>query len=176
MKHLFPFYLLTVVGLLAQDPVPPVVTIPPVADDTIQLAFPNNGIADVLGVYELLTGKSVVKESSVFDGRPISLVTARPINTMEAIELIESTLQINGYVLTQAPDGRRVRVTLGTASQVNIPRGLVVHESADTLPNGHSMASYYLKFHKLYPSEAMSMLCSHIGLNSFGRLTPVASP
>src|SRR5688572_13013322 len=167
--------------LLAQNPVTPVprltdVAPPPIANDTIQLAFPNNGIADVLGVYELLTGKSVVKESSVFDGRPISLVTARPINTMEAIELIESSLQINGYVLTQAPDGRSVRVTLGTASQANITRGLVVHESADTLPKGHSMASYFLKLQHLDPSEATSTLWSHIGLNTFGRLTPVASP
>ena len=35
---------------------------PAAPDATIQLQFPNNGISDVLGIYELLTGKSVVKE------------------------------------------------------------------------------------------------------------------
>src|SRR6187549_1073156 len=74
---------------------------PPVAanpDDTIQLQFPNNGVGDVLGIYELLTGKSVVKESGIFDGKPISLVTSKPINQREAIELIEASLYLNGYV------------------------------------------------------------------------------
>src|SRR5689334_276239 len=136
MKHFAAYFLLSATAIVAQNSTPPP-AVPAVVDDTIQLAFPNNGISDVLGVYELLTGKSVVKESSVFDGRPISLVTAKPVTSAEAIELIESSLQLNGYVLSQAPDGRSVRVTLSTAPQANITRGLIVHESEDTLPNGH---------------------------------------
>ena len=145
-------------------------------DATIQLQFPNNGIADVLGIYELLTGRAVVKESGIFDGKPISLVTSNPITQPEAIELIESSLQLNGYVLTQAPDGRSVRVALSTVTQANLTRGLTVHQSPDELPTGHSMASYFLKLHHLDPSEAASTLWSHVGLNTFGRITPVASP
>ena len=168
MKHaatIFAICLLTAATLSAQNP-----------DATIQLQFPNNGIGDVLGIYELLTGKSVVKESGIFDGKPISLVTAKPITQPEAIELIESSLQLNGYVLTQSPDGLSVRVTLGTAPQANITRGLMVNTSPDELPAGHSMASYFLKLQHLDPSEAASTLWSHVGLNTFGRLTPVASP
>ena len=157
--------------LRAQNPAPPAAT-----EATIQLQFPNNGISDVLGIYELLTGKSVVKESGIFEGKPISLVTAKPITEAEAIELIESSLQLNGYVLTQSPDGLSVRVTLGTATQANISRGLKVNTSLDDLPTGHSMASYFLKLQHLDPSEAASTLWSHVGLNTFGRLTPVASP
>src|SRR4051794_20556269 len=70
----------------------PKLTAPNPADATIQLQFPNNGISDVLGIYELLTGKPVVKESGIFDGKPISLVTSQPITLAEAIELIESSL------------------------------------------------------------------------------------
>ena len=88
---------------------------PAATEATIQLQFPNNGISDVLSIYVLLTGTSVVKESGIFEGKPISLVTAKPIPEAEAIELIESSLQLNGYVLTQSPDGLSVRVTLGTA-------------------------------------------------------------
>jgi type II secretion system protein D len=148
----------------------------PAADATIQLQFPNNGIGDVLGIYELLTGKAVVKESGIFDGKPISLVTATPITQEEAIELIESSLQLNGYVLAQAPDGRSVRVTLSTAPQANLTRGLNVYDSIEDLPKGHSMASYLLRLQHLDPSEAASTLWSHVGLNTFGRITPVASP
>ncbi len=162
---LFALWLLTAASLPAQNP-----------DATIQLQFPNNGIGDVLGIYELLTGKAVVKESGIFDGKPISLVTAKPITQAEAIELIESSLQLNGYVLAQSPDGLSVRVTLGTATQANITRGLTVNTSPDDLPTGHSMASYFLRLQHLDPSEAASTFWSHVGLNPFGRLTPVASP
>jgi type II secretion system protein D len=146
------------------------------AEATIQLQFPNNGISDVLGIYELLTGKSVVKESGIFDGKPISLVTSKPVTVPEAIELIESSLQLNGYALAHASDGHSVRVTLGSAAQANLTRGLAIHEIPEELPMGHSMASYFLKLQYLDPSEAASTLWSHLGLNTFGRLTPVASP
>jgi type II secretion system protein D len=162
--------------LPAQNPPISPVAAPAPAEATIQLQFPNNGIGDVLGIYELLTGKFVVKESGIFEGKPISLVTSKPITQPEAVELIESSLQLNGYVLTQSPDGLSVRVTLGTALQANISRGLEVNTSPDDLPIGHSMASYFLKLRYLDPSEAASTLWSHVGLNTFGRLTPVASP
>ncbi len=157
--------------LLAETPAPEAN-----AGATIQLQFPNNGINDILGIYELLTGKSVIKESAIFDGKPISLVTAKPITQAEAVELIEACLQTNGYVLAQAADGRSVRVTLGTAVQANITRGLAVRMSPDELPEGHSMASYFMKLEHLDPSEAATTLWSHLGLNTYGRMTPVSSP
>ena len=60
--------------------------------------------------------------------------------------------------------------------QANITRGLSVNMTPEDLPTGHSMASYFLKLEHLDPSEAASTLWSHVGLNTFGRLTPVASP
>jgi type II secretion system protein D len=145
-------------------------------DATIQLQFPNNSIGDVLGIYELLTGKAIVKETGIFEGKPISLVTSRAITRGEAVELIESSLQLNGYVLTEAPDGISVRISLGTAAQPHLTRGLPIHRSPDELPRGHTMASYFLRLEHLDPSEAATTLWSHLGLNTFGRLTPVASP
>jgi len=167
------------IPLFAQNPpvAPPAPAIVPTpAGEMIQLQFPNNGINDVLGIYELLTSKAVVKESGIFDGKPISLVTATPVTQREAVELIESCLQLNGYVLAHSPDGRSVRVTLSTAPQANLTRGLEVHVRPEDLPEGHSMASYFLRLQYLDPAEAASTLWSHVGLNSFGRITPVSSP
>ncbi|MEO8352844.1 MAG: secretin N-terminal domain-containing protein [Chthoniobacteraceae bacterium] len=158
-------------GLRAQAPAPPTP-----GGGTVQLQFPNNGVADVLGIYELLTGKAIVKESTIFDGNPISLVTAAPVTEKEAIELIESSLQLNGYVLTQSPDGRSVRVAMSTSPQANLTRGLKVYTQEDQLPVGHSMASYLLRLENLDPAEAAVTLWSHVGLNTFGRITPVTSP
>ncbi|MDB6136466.1 MAG: Type secretion system protein [Verrucomicrobiales bacterium] len=160
-------------------PAPPPATVPGTASDpdaSIQLQFPNNGVGDILGLYELLTGKTVVRDSGIYEGKPLSLMTAKPVTKAEAVELIESTLQLNGYVLADSPDGRSVKAVLATATQADLTRGLTVHEQPDTLPTGHVMASYFLKLEHLDPSEAATTLWSHVGLNTFGRLTPVSSP
>lgn len=157
-------------------PLPSSAAVAPADEASIQLQFPNNGINDILGIYELLTGKAVIKESSIFEGKPISLVTAKPVTSAEAIELIESSLQINGYVLTESPDGRSVRITMATGAQADITRGLPVHETPDALPSGHIVASYFLKLEHIDPTETSTTLWSHVGLNPFGRLTPVSSP
>lgn len=155
-----------------QDPPPA----PPGGEATIQLQFPNNGIGDVLGIYELLTGRSVIKESEIFEGKPISLVTSKPVTVAEAIHLIESSLQLNGYALVVSEDGRSVRVALQSTQQPSLTRGLPVHRSPETLPEGNTIASYFLRLNHLDPSETATSLWSHIGLNRFGRLTPVTSP
>jgi type II secretion system protein D len=165
--------------LTAQDPVvdpPPAATADLAGDATIQLQFPNNGINDVLGIYELLTGKAVIKDSEIFEGQPLSLVTSRPVTQQEAIELIESSLNLNGYVLSHSLDGRSVRISMGDAAQASLTRGLEVAESIEQLPTGHAMASYFLRLQHLDPSEAATTLWSHLGLNRFGRITPVTSP
>ena len=163
-------------GQSPAPPVPPAATVPGSDDASIQLQFPNNGINDILGIYELLTGKAVVKESGIFDGKPLSLVTAKPVTAAEAIELIESSLQINGYALTEAPDGRSVRIAMATGAQADITRGIPVHETPEALPTGHIVASYFLKLEHIDPTETSTTLWSHVGLNPFGRLTPVSSP
>ncbi len=169
--------LLLLAGALTTGSLPAQNTPPAAAaDGSIQLQFPNNGIGDILGIYELLTGVPVIKESAIFDGKPISLVTSKPVTEAEAIELIESCLQVNGYVLAQSPEGKSVRVTLATSTQANLTRGLTVHRSPDTLPGGYKLASYFLRLEHLDPNEASMTLWSHLGLNAFGRLTPVASP
>ncbi len=172
---------LVLLPLAAQDPVaPPAIPPAPAAaspdDGSIQLQFPNNGINDVLGIYELLTGKAVVKDSEIFDGQPLSLVTSRPVTQEEAVELIESCLYLNGYILTQSIDGRSVRVSRGNATQASLTRGLEIAQSIHQLPQGNSMASYFLRLEHLDPAEAATTLWSHLGLNRFGRLTPVTSP
>jgi general secretion pathway protein D len=145
-------------------------------DAGIQLQFPNNGISDILGIYELLTGKPVIRDSGIFDGKPLSLVTAKPVTEAEAIELIESCLQLNGYVIAQSPDQTSTRVSLASSAQANLARDLPVHRSPESLPEGHALASYFIPLEHIDPSEASTTIWSHIGLHTYGRLTPVASP
>ena len=143
---------------------------------TIRLQFPNNPVSDILGIYELLTGKSIVKDTRIFDGKSISLVTAKEITVQEAVELIESSLQINGYVLIKEGGGKTVRVTIGGASLPVISEELTIHRDIAELPSGRSIASVFMPLEHLDPVEATTIFWTHAGLNEYGRLTPVASP
>ena len=74
------------------------------------LTFPNNAVTDLLSVYEKLTGMTLVKDTSIFDGAPISLITPKPVEKAEAIRLIEATLLTNGYSITLDPSGKSARI------------------------------------------------------------------
>ncbi len=150
----------------------------PAADDDrmLRLQFPNNPISDILGIYELLTGRAVVTDAEVFDGPSISLVTARQVTRDEAIKLIEATLQANGFVIIPSPDGASVRILDDDAEPAVINEDVEVHRSPATLPEGRAVASYFMQLDYLDPLEASSLFYSHVGLNDYGRLTPVSSP
>ena len=49
-------------------------------DEGVSLQFPNNPVSDILGIYELLTGKTMVKDIDIFDLDQISLITASPVS------------------------------------------------------------------------------------------------
>lgn len=98
--------------------------------DRISLQFPLNPVSDLLSIYEKLVGKTILKDTSVFDGPQISLVTPADVNRQEAIQLIEATLLINGYVLVAEDDKQSIKVLVGKTRQQGQPSsfadGLVI--------------------------------------------------
>ncbi|MEM7385041.1 MAG: secretin N-terminal domain-containing protein [Verrucomicrobiota bacterium] len=144
--------------------------------EELVLQFPNNPVSDILGIYELLTGKALVKDSRIFDGRSISLVTAKPVKRKEAIQLIETSLLVNGYVLSESKDGNSIRVMMKDSSQATLSEGISLFKSPEQLPEGESLVSYFLRLQHMDPTEAAGIFRNHVGLNSYGRITPVQSP
>ena len=71
-------------------------------EQDVVLQFPNNPVSDIIEVYEKLTGRSVIKRTEIFGGNTISLVTPTPVSRQDAIRLIESTLQLNDFVVSNA--------------------------------------------------------------------------
>ncbi|MDG2124448.1 MAG: secretin N-terminal domain-containing protein, partial [Verrucomicrobiales bacterium] len=138
--------------------------------------FPNNSVDDVLGVYELLTGKAVVKDTEIFEGPKISLVTAAEVSLPEAIKLIESALQANGYIIVPETDGSAVRVLMKDVDLATVSEGLKVLMDVGELPTGRQLASFFLPLEHLDPVEASIVFSTHVGLNDYGRLTPVSRP
>ncbi len=165
------FMVLTACPLCAQEPANPWE-----ADGAVSLKFPNNPVSDILDVYQRLSGKVVIKDSRVFDGESLSLVTEQDVTPEEALRLMEGALQINGYILSEGDDGRSVRVMLKDADQATMSEGMTIHRSLGELPGGGTLVGYFMALKFLDPTEAGSIFANHIGLNPFGRITPVANP
>jgi type II secretion system protein D len=150
-----------------------------ITGDQVALNFPNNAVSDLLAVYEKLTDMTLVKDTAIFDGAPISLVTPKPVSKDEAVRLIEATLLTNGYAIVLNPDGKSARIlptrTQG-ASSLQFSQGVRFYLEPKDLPEGETLVTYFMKLEHLTPEEAGAILANHVGLNVYGRITPVTTP
>lgn len=150
-----------------------------ITGDQVALNFPNNAVSDLLAVYEKLTDMTLVKDTAIFDGAPISLVTPKPVSKEEAVRLIEATLLTNGYAIVLNPDGKSARIlptrTQG-ASSLQFSQGVRFYLEPKDLPEGETLVTYFMKLEHLTPEEAAAILANHVGLNVYGRITPVTAP
>ncbi len=147
--------------------------------DQVSLQFPNNPVVDMLSIYERLTNKTLVKDTNIFEGATISLMTPKPVLKEEAIRLIEAALLTNGYAIVADPDGRSARIlpTRGQGvSAMQFSAGVRFYTSEKDLPTGETLVTYFMKLDFLDPTQAQEILANHVGLNVYGRITPVLTP
>lgn len=147
--------------------------------DQVSLQFPNNPVVDMLSIYERLTGKTLIKDTNIFEGATISLMTPKPVLKDEAIRLIEAALMTNGYVIVADPDGKSARIlpTRGQGVQsMQFSAGVRFFTSETDLPTGETLVTYFMKLENLDPTQAQEILANHVGLNVYGRITPVLTP
>jgi general secretion pathway protein D len=150
-----------------------------VEGDRVALQFPNNPVADLLSIYERLTGMTLIKDTSIFEGATISLVTPSAVEKQEAIRLIEASLLTNGYAIVIDPGGKSARVlparTAGAAA-VQFSHGVTFYQSPLDIPEGETLVTYFMALNNLPPEDAAQMLANHVGLSVYGRMTPVLTP
>jgi type II secretion system protein D len=147
--------------------------------DKIVLQFPNNPVMDMLSIYELLTGVTLIKDTNILEGAPVSLATPKAVEKAEAVKLIEATLLTNGYAIIMEPDGKSARILPArnqNANAVQFSHGVQFYTSPQDLPQGETIVSYFMKLDNLDPEEAGAMLSGHVGLSVYGRITPVLMP
>lgn len=156
-------------AVTAQDAGPP-------ADEGVVLQFPNNPVSDIIEVYEKLTGRSVIKRSEIFEGNTISLVTPTPVSRQDAIRLIESALQLNDFAVSKDEQTNTIRIMPEDTNQVNVHVGLPVYGNPEDLPDNDVVIEYFMRLQHIDPVEAGAMFTNHLGLNPYGRITPVISP
>ncbi|MCX6854184.1 MAG: hypothetical protein NTV80_04675 [Verrucomicrobia bacterium] len=147
--------------------------------EKIVLQFPNNPVMDMLSIYELLTGVTLIKDTNILEGAPVSLATPKAVEKAEAVKLIEATLLINGYAIIMEPDGKSARILPArnqSANAAQFSHGVQFYTSPQDLPQGETIVSYFMKLDNLDPEEAGAMLSGHVGLSVYGRITPVLTP
>ena len=152
-----------------------------VVGDRVSLQFPLNPVNDILNIYERLIEKPIVKDSTIFNGPQVSLVTPAEVSRQEAIRLIEAALLVNGYVLVVDPeDESKVKVLLGGNRQgggsPSFSEGIVIYTDPGLLPEGESLVGFFLELDFVDPEDAATIFSNHIVLNEFGRITPVTNP
>jgi len=140
------------------------------SNETISIQFPHTSVAEVLTVYEKLTGKRIIRDSNLA-GPELSIMVADPVPQGEAISLIESSLLLNGYTLIPV-DGKTVKI-LGP-SRPPRSEGLPLYLEEAQLPqDGDKLVSFYKPLRFLSPAEAISILQGVVQLNTYGSLVAV---
>lgn len=133
----------------------------------------------MLSIYERLTNKTLIKDTNIFEGATISLVTPKPVAKDEAVRLIEAALMTNGYIIVADPDGKSARILPSRGQGVNqmqFSAGVRFYTSEKDLPTGETLVTYFMKLDFLDPTQAQEILANHVGLNVYGRITPVLTP
>ncbi|MDI1312709.1 secretin N-terminal domain-containing protein, partial [Prosthecobacter sp.] len=150
-----------------------------ITGDNVMMQFANNPVADLLAIYEKLTGYTLIKDSNIFEGATISLVTPKQVPKAEAIKLIEASLLANGYAIVTEPGSNSAKILPArnqSANAVQFSHGVRFYTSAQDIPDGESIVSYFMKLDFIDPEVAAAMFSGHVGLGAYGRITPVTSP
>ncbi|MEY2907059.1 MAG: hypothetical protein RLZZ408_1530, partial [Verrucomicrobiota bacterium] len=142
----------------------------PSNEGTISIQFPHTSVAEVLTVYEKLTGKRLIRDSNL-SGPELSIMVTDPVPHKEAVSLIESSLLLNGYTLVPV-DEKTVKI-LGP-SRPPRSEGLPLYLEESQLPqDGDKIVSFYQPLRYLSPAEAVSIVQGVVQLNAYGSLVAV---
>lgn len=72
---------------------------PAPATPTVALNFHNAPSSQIIALYKALIPEELVVDSGIIQGVPLTLETKGEVSQEKAVEMIESTLMLNGYTL-----------------------------------------------------------------------------
>ena len=123
----------------------------------VRLQFPNSDVADVLHLYEQLTGKKLVMDNFV-QGK-VNIFISKDVPREEAIKIIEINLLLNGYSLI--PSDNDIVKVIGTGKN---PRttGVPIISDESEIPDGDHVISYLFKLRYADPTELQQALGQYL--------------
>lgn len=123
----------------------------------VRLQFPNSDVADILHLYEQLTGKKLVMDNFV-QGK-VNIFISKDVPREEAIKIIEINLLMNGFSLVPSDDD--IVKVIGTGKN---PRttGVPIISNASDIPDGDHVISYLFKLRYADPQELQQVLGQYL--------------
>src|SRR5437762_2737223 len=149
---------------------PPEAPPPPGAPATVRLQFPNSDVADVLHLYEQLTGKKLVMDNFV-QGK-VNIFIAKDVSRDEAIKIIEISMALNGISLV--PAGRDLVDIVGAGQNPRKAPVPIISDMAD-IPAGNPVVSFLFKLQYADPQELQQVLMAYFQ-GSSGTINILALP
>ena len=143
-------------------PVPAPVVVPatpPNPEPTVNLNFQNSPVTEILGLYEQLSNKRLIRDSAVAQGAPLTIAVPGEVPKSEAIRLIEASLLLNGYTFVEMDD-QTVKI-LGP-SKFPRSQGIPIYSSPSMLPEGEEVVSYFMKLNFMSPQDAVQLFSQAI--------------
>jgi len=153
------------------DPAPLPSVAPGQPEPTVRLTFPNTSVNEILSLYEVLTGKRLVRDSALAQGAPLTIVVPGEVPRSEAIRLIEASLLLNGYSIVPIDD--QTRKILGPTK---FPRaeGIPIFSTPSMLPESDQVVSFFMKLNYLAPEQAAQLFNAFISPpKAYTAFTPV---
>jgi type II secretion system protein D len=132
---------------------------------TVKLQFPNADISTILDLYETLTRKRLIRPNQVLAGQ-IYIVINDEVTREEAIQIIETTLLINGFTLVPSEDGKLVKV-FGNGVNPRTGGIPIVSDPAD-LPEGEQVVTYLFKVKFADPNDLAQTMQAYIAPSQAG--------
>lgn len=134
--------------------------------------FPNASIVRiVLPIYKMLTEKKVILDTNIADNN-VQILLRGPVEKEEAVEFIEATLLLNGYVFV--PTHREDTVKLlnaGSGTSKSEPDPVFLE--GDELPVEEQVITYVMNLNYVKPEEAIRIFPQIVQLHSYGSLAAV---
>ena len=100
----------------------------------VTLQYPNSDVADVLHLYETLTGKKLIVDNFV-QGK-VNIFISKPMPRDEAIKIIEMNLLLNGFSLV--PAEHDIVKVIGTNRNPRAAGVPIISDEADIPPGNMS--------------------------------------
>lgn len=137
--------------------------------DMVEIGFPGNPVSEVLSLYELLSGKRLVRDANLA-GPNLTVIVPGKVSKADAISLLESALLLNGYTLVPVDDST-VKV-LGTGKSP-LGEGVPLYADPASLPQSEQVVSYFMLLKYISTKDAMAVFEKYVTPRTGGSIVPV---
>lgn len=136
----------------------------------MKVQFPNSPIAEVLEMYEELTGLKIIRDANAATAT-VSIDSTGVMQPAQAIQFIEKSLLLNGYAFVPAGEGM-VKFLAFDAKKPQT-EGVKLITSAMDLPETDEVVSHVVNLRYLTTEKAIEAIDQVIPRHSYGLITPV---